>query len=82
MPLDITMLFTYYLHILHHLYAMKMTFLKLFIICPFKEPNVEEKKGQIRGNFFFKLNSAEVMEFVFSRSDLYLSTLLSISDFN
>ena len=36
------MLFTYYLHILHHFWAMMMTFLKLFLIWTFKEPNLAD----------------------------------------
>ena len=40
---DITMLLTVYLHILHHLQAMKITFLKLFLICMFKDPSLAEK---------------------------------------
>ena len=40
---DITMTFTYYSHILHHLQAMKMIFLKLFLICTFKDENLAEK---------------------------------------
>ena len=37
-----------------------MTFLKLFLVCTFKESNLAEKRT--------KLNSAEFMEFVFSKS--------------
>ena len=40
---DITMLYTWYLHILHHLQAMKMTFLKLFFICMFNDPKLAKK---------------------------------------
>ena len=43
---DFTMLYTKYLHILHHLQAMKMTFLKLFFICTFKDPKLR-KNGPI-----------------------------------
>ena len=39
----ITVLYTYYLHILHNLQAMKMTFLKFFLICTFKDPKLAEK---------------------------------------
>ena len=39
----ITMLFTWYLHILHHFHAIKFKFLKLFIICMFKDENFAEK---------------------------------------
>ena len=55
---NITILFTYYLHILHRLQIMKMTFLKLFLICTFKYQNLAEnepiwrkiiKKGELRG---------------------------------
>ena len=44
---------------------MKMTFLKLFLICMFKEPNLAEKKYKFGGKSFKKLNSAEFMEFFF-----------------
>ena len=40
---DITMLYTYYLPILHHLQTMKITFLKLFLIFTFKGPKLTEK---------------------------------------
>ena len=37
-----TMRFTYYIHILHPLQAMNMKFSKLFLICMFKDQNLEE----------------------------------------
>ena len=37
------MLYTLYLHILHHLQAMKMTFLDLFLFCIFKDLKLAEK---------------------------------------
>ena len=43
---DITLLYTQYLHILHHLQAIKMTFLKLFFIWTIKDPKVAEKIDQ------------------------------------
>ena len=45
-----------------------MTFLKLFLICTSKEPKLAEKKDKFGGKSFKKLNSAEFMEFVFSKS--------------
>ena len=65
---DITMLYTQYLHILHHLQAMKMTFLELFLICTFEEPKLAEKLTNLAENPK-KNNSAEFMEFVFSKSE-------------
>ena len=59
------MLFTEYLNILHHLQAMKMVFFKLFLIRMFKNPNLGIYLQIWRGK---KLNSAEFMEFVFSKS--------------
>ena len=56
----ITMLYTYYLHILHNLQAMKMTFLKFFLICKFKGPKLAEKWTN-----FAKKKEEEFMEFVF-----------------
>ena len=48
---------------------MKITFLKLFLICTFKDPNLAEKfKKKMAENLFKKLNSTEFMEFVFSKS--------------
>ena len=47
---DITMLYTQYLHILHHLQAIKMTFLKLFFICMFKDPKLAEKWTNLAEN--------------------------------
>ena len=62
------MIFTEYLNILHHLHAMKITSLKLFLICMVKNPNLadiftnfvekEQKKEEEEKN-----NSAEFMEF-------------------
>ena len=67
---NITMLYTYYFQILHHLQAMKMTFLELFLIFTFKNSklaekwtNLEKEKKQKK-----KLNYAEFVEFVFSKS--------------
>ena len=51
---NITMLFTYYLHILLHLQAMKMIFLKLFLICTFKDPNLAENLTNLK-IFFLNL---------------------------
>ena len=65
MPHDITISFTYYLHILHNLKAMKLTFLKLVLICMFHKPNWAKKKDFFFGKSFKKLNSAKFMEFVF-----------------
>ena len=39
---------------LHHLWAMKMTFLKSFILCMFKEPNLAIKRTNL-AEFFFKV---------------------------
>ena len=47
---DITMLYTKYLHILHHLQAMKMIFLKLFVIGTFKDANLAEKLTNLAEN--------------------------------
>ena len=47
---------------------MKMTFLKLFLICTFIDPNLAEKITNLAENLKKKLNSMEFMEFVFSRS--------------
>ena len=49
---------------------MKMTFLKLFIIGMFKDPNLAE-------NLFKKLNSTEFMEFVFPGLPAGLAGLFS-----
>ena len=50
---------------------MKITFLKLFLLCTFKDPNLAEINK--------KFNSAEFMEFVFSKSGkgLYLTVYSS-----
>ena len=62
----ITMLYTQYLHILHHLQAIKMTFLKLFIFYfHVQGSKISGKIYQFGGK---KLNSTEFMEFVFSKS--------------
>jgi hypothetical protein len=47
---DNTMRFTEYLHILHHLQAMKMTFWKLFLTCKSKNPNLAEKSTSLAEN--------------------------------
>ena len=64
MRYDITMLFTYYLHILYHLQAVKVIFLKFFLIWTFKDQslvmNLEE--------FFLIFNSLDFMELIFSKS--------------
>ena len=59
---NIIMLYTQYLHILHHLQAMKMTFLEVFLICTFKDPKLAEK-GPFWRKIQKKFNSAEFMEF-------------------
>ena len=43
-------------------------FLKLFLICTFKDPNLAENLN-LGGKSFKNLNSTEFMEFVFSKSD-------------
>ena len=70
---DIAMLYTYYLQILLHLLAMKIIFLKLFLICMFKDRNLAENLTNLED--FFLFNSAEFMEFVFSKSDHILLKL-------
>ena len=40
-------------------------FLKLFIICMFKDVNLAKKMKKNGGKYFFNLNSMEFMEFVF-----------------
>ena len=62
------MIFTEYLNILHHLQAMKITFLKLFQICMFKNPNLADIFTNFAEKREKKLNSAEFMEFVFFKS--------------
>ena len=47
---------------------MKMTFLKLFLICTFKDPNLADKFIDLAENLKKKLNSTQFMEFVFSKS--------------
>ena len=59
---DITILYTYYLHILHHLQAIKMTFLKLIFIGPFKDSRLAGKWTNLAENPKNMLNSAEFME--------------------
>ena len=44
---------------------MEIKFLKLFLICTFKDPNLAEKLTNLAENLFKKLNSTEFMEFVF-----------------
>ena len=46
-----------------------MTFLELFLVCTFKDPKLAEKSTNLAENQKKKLNSAEFMEFVFSKSD-------------
>ena len=45
-----------------------MIFLKLFLTCTFKDINLAENLTNLAENLFFKLNYAEFMEFVFSKS--------------
>ena len=54
------MLYTYYLHILHNLQAVKIIFLKVFLTCTFKDPKWAEKLANLAGK---KLNFAEFIEF-------------------
>ena len=66
---------------LHHLQAIKMIFLQLFLIHTFKDPNWAKNLINLAENLFFKFNSAEFMEFVFSKSDIkvqYLSKLIML----
>ena len=49
---DVTMLFTKYLQILNHLQAIQMMFLKLFLICTFKDQNLAEKLTNVEENIF------------------------------
>ena len=66
---DITMLFTYNLHILHHLLAMK----KIFLICTFNNWNLAEKFTHL-AELLEKVELCEVHGVhVFSRSDLLKS---------
>ena len=48
---------------------MKMTFLKLFLICTFKDPNLAEKLPNLAEFFKKKFNFTEFRDFVCSRSD-------------
>ena len=64
------MLYAQYLHISHHLQAMKMTFLEVFLNCMFKDPKLAEKWTNLAENLNKQLNLAEFMEFVFFKSDL------------
>ena len=53
---------------------MKMTFLKLLLICIIlKNPNFAEKSYKFGGKSFKKLNSTEFMEFVLSKSVCHMS---------
>ena len=54
---------------LHHLQALKMTFLNLFLVCTFKDPQLAEKLTKFAVNPK-KMNFAEFMEFVFCNSGL------------
>ena len=47
---------------------MKITFLKLFLICMFKDQYFAEKFTNLAKNLKIKLNSTELMEFVLSKS--------------
>ena len=55
-----------------------MTFLKLFLICSFKESNLAGKRTNLAQIPVKKLNSMEFMEFVFSKSDI-LPLLVNIN---
>ena len=57
------MLITFYLYNLHNLQAKKMVFLKLFLICTFKD--LKKKTWQKTGQ---KLGSAEPVEPAFCNS--------------
>ena len=59
---DITMLLTYYLHILHHLHAMKLLFLNLFLICMFKDANLAEKLPNLAENIFKGSSGCSVVQ--------------------
>ena len=61
-----------YLHILFHLYAMKMPFLKLFLICRFKNLNLSKNLTEK------KISSMAFMKFVFSMSGFFLWFLRNI----
>ena len=52
----------------YHLQAMNMIFLTLVLICTFKDPNLAENLTNLSTNLFKKLNLAEFMELVFSKS--------------
>ena len=54
---------------------MKMTFLKLFLIRTFKDPNLAEKLANFSEKTRRQLSSAEIMEFVFSKSGHSLALL-------
>ena len=73
---NINILFTQYLHILHCFQTMKITFVKLFLICMFKDPHLAEKLTIFAENLLKKFNSAEFMEFVFSMSEPWSWCLL------
>ena len=49
---------------------MKMTILKSFLICTFKDTNLAKKLSNLAENQKKKLNSTEFMEFVFFKSGL------------
>ena len=51
---------------------MKMIFLKLFLICTFEDPIMTENWTNLADNPKKKLNAAEFMEFVFSKSKIGL----------
>ena len=46
-----------------------MTFLELFLICTLEEPKLAEKLTYLVENPKKKINSAEFMEFVFSKAE-------------
>ena len=62
------MLFTQYLHNLHHVQAVKMIFSYLFLICTFKDNNLAENWTNFAENLK-KLGSAEPVEPAFYNSD-------------
>ena len=58
-----------YVHILHHLQAMKMIFLKLFLSCTFKDPNLAENLKNLAIFFFFNLTSQSSWSLFFPSLD-------------
>ena len=52
---DITIICTQYFHILYHLQAMMKIFLKLFLICMFKDQNLERKNYKLAENILKNL---------------------------